>query len=79
MSSSANPEQILDNAGGLLGEVRGLSGTHNTFEVDGSNTRNDRYDPIGNVDGKLEYSLASVVQYMETASPGFVQLLLLPC
>ncbi|TVY45579.1 Aromatic peroxygenase [Lachnellula subtilissima] len=50
MSSTANPEQILDNAGGLLGEVRGLSGTHNTFEVDGSNTRNDKYDPIGNVD-----------------------------
>ncbi|TVY44667.1 Aromatic peroxygenase [Lachnellula occidentalis] len=50
MSSTANPEQLLDNLGGLLGKPRGLSGTHNSFEVDGSNTRNDRYDPIGNVD-----------------------------
>ncbi|CZR52765.1 related to oxidase [Phialocephala subalpina] len=47
-SSSANPENLLDNLGGLLGEPRGLSGTHNIFEVDGSNTRGDLYDPIGN-------------------------------
>ncbi|TVY16126.1 Aromatic peroxygenase [Lachnellula arida] len=47
---SVNPENLLDNLGGLLGKPRGLSGTHNGFEVDGSNTRNDRYDAIGNVD-----------------------------
>ncbi|KAH7333514.1 Chloroperoxidase [Rhexocercosporidium sp. MPI-PUGE-AT-0058] len=46
-SSSANPQNLLGNVFGLLGEPRGLSGTHNIFEVDGSNTRGDLYDPIG--------------------------------
>lgn len=51
-SSTSNPVGLLDNLGGLLGTPRGLSGTHNTFEVDGSPTRNDLYDPIGNNNGK---------------------------
>lgn len=47
-SSAYNPENLLDNLGGLIGEPRGLNGTHNTFEVDGSSTRNDLYDGTGN-------------------------------
>ncbi|KAH7141990.1 hypothetical protein EDB81DRAFT_723228 [Dactylonectria macrodidyma] len=33
--------------GGLLGTPRGLVGTHPLFEVDGSPTRGDLYDPVG--------------------------------
>ncbi|RDW62500.1 hypothetical protein BP5796_10802 [Coleophoma crateriformis] len=47
-SNAAGSKNLLDNLGGLLGQPRGLSGTHNSFEVDGSNTRNDLYDPMGN-------------------------------
>ncbi|KAL4931458.1 peroxidase family protein [Aspergillus undulatus] len=34
---------ILNNGLGLLGEPRGLAGSHNIIESDGSNTRNDLY------------------------------------
>ncbi|RDW75389.1 hypothetical protein BP6252_06531 [Coleophoma cylindrospora] len=47
-SDVAESKNLLDNLGGLLGAPRGLSGTHNVFEVDASPTRNDLYDPIGN-------------------------------
>lgn len=45
---SADVENILDNAAGILGTPEGLDATHNTFEVDGSNTRGDAYDPNHN-------------------------------
>ncbi|TVY59433.1 Aromatic peroxygenase [Lachnellula cervina] len=45
---SDDVENLLDNVGGLLGSPQGLDGTHNTFEVDGSTTRGDAYDPDGN-------------------------------
>ncbi|KAJ6031580.1 hypothetical protein N7540_002312 [Penicillium herquei] len=34
---------LLDNLGGLLGEPRGLDGSHNFIEADSSNTRDDLY------------------------------------
>ncbi|KAK2764604.1 hypothetical protein FQN54_009299 [Arachnomyces sp. PD_36] len=34
---------LLDNAGGLLGEPRGFNGGHNFVEADSSNTRDDLY------------------------------------
>ncbi|KAF5254677.1 hypothetical protein FANTH_610 [Fusarium anthophilum] len=37
-----------NNLLGLFGTPRGLDGTHPFFEVDGSPTRGDIYDPIGN-------------------------------
>ncbi|KAF9768393.1 hypothetical protein IL306_014336 [Fusarium sp. DS 682] len=37
-----------NNLLGLFGTPRGLSGSHPFFEVDGSPTRGDLYDPVGN-------------------------------
>ncbi|KAJ9249975.1 hypothetical protein DTO195F2_8345 [Paecilomyces variotii] len=34
---------LLDNLGGVLGEPRGLNGSHNFIEADSSNTRDDTY------------------------------------
>ncbi|KAF4973330.1 hypothetical protein FZEAL_9346 [Fusarium zealandicum] len=49
-------KHITGTLGGLLGTPRGLSGTHNVFEVDGSPTRGDLYDPTGeNNDMNMSY------------------------
>lgn len=46
----------LNTLGGLLGTPRGLSGCHPLFEVDGSPTRGDLYDPVGeNNDMNMSY------------------------
>ncbi|KAJ3533548.1 heme-thiolate peroxidase [Fusarium decemcellulare] len=41
-------KHLNNNLGGLLGTPRGLDGAHPFFEVDGSPTRGDLYDPSGN-------------------------------
>ncbi|KAF2091596.1 oxidase [Saccharata proteae CBS 121410] len=40
---TAGTDNILDNLGGLLGDPRGLQGSHNWIESDSSLTRNDLY------------------------------------
>lgn len=56
VSQGGYSKYMDDNLGGLLGKPRGLSGSHPLFEVDGSPTRGDLYDPIGeNNDMNMDY------------------------
>ncbi|KAM0304331.1 hypothetical protein HYE67_002002 [Fusarium culmorum] len=48
VSQGGYSKHMSNNLFGLLGTPRGLDGTHPLFEVDGSPTRGDLYDPIGN-------------------------------